>query len=87
VTDSVPEADLERYDAELVRLIAERGELARRLATERVRRGAPRCDLSGEAATVARFRRLGPVGGELGVLLLRLARTACGMNPPVDLSR
>jgi hypothetical protein len=60
MTDSAPESGLERYDAELLRLIAERGEQA---------------------------RRLGPTGGELGVLLLRLARTPCGMNPPVDLSR
>ena len=77
--------ELERLDLELIKLIAERVAIARRLAAERVLEGAPRFDLRGEAAAVQRFRKLGRPGGEIGVLLLRLARSPC--DPSVDLSR
>jgi chorismate mutase len=79
--------ELARRDEELIKLIVERGELARRLTAERVLVGAPRFDLRGEAAVARRFRKLGPAGGEIGILLCRLGRTSCDMKASVDLSR
>ena len=44
------------------------------MTAEPVFYGARRFDLRGEAATVARFRRLGPMGSEVGVPLPPVGR-------------
>ena len=73
-TATTLERELDRRDAELVLLIAERATVARRLAQARALSGGTRFAHEGEVALVRRFGELGPIGAELGVMLLRLAR-------------
>ena len=73
-TEPAAWSDIERLDEDLVRLIGERIDAARRLAAARARASGCRFAHEDEFATVRRFRDLGPAGVELAVLLLRLSR-------------
>ncbi|RKR90376.1 chorismate mutase [Micromonospora pisi] len=65
---------LEQLDGELLSLVRRRTALAHRLRRARAESGATRFAHDRELSVVRRFQLLGPGGGELGVLLLRLAR-------------
>ena len=69
------QAELDRRDEELVRLIEERARLARLVSAHRVSTGGSWFEHGSELATVARFHRLGRLGTEMAGLLLRLSRT------------
>jgi chorismate mutase len=70
--------EIDRLDAEILRLIQRRTEVSRRIGRARMARGGPRIVYSREMAVLARFRDLGPEGRELGMLLLRLGRGRLG---------
>jgi hypothetical protein len=73
--DDILQADLDRRDEELVLLIEERVALARMIGDLRQAGGGCRFGHRLELATVARFLRLGPLGTEMALLLVRLSRT------------
>jgi len=70
--------EIDRLDAEILRLIKRRSEVSRRIGAIRRAEGGPRVVLSREQAVLARFRELGPEGRELGMILLRLGRGRMG---------
>ncbi|GEL16211.1 hypothetical protein PA7_00480 [Pseudonocardia asaccharolytica DSM 44247 = NBRC 16224] len=69
---------IDRLDAEILRLINRRTEVSRRIGAARMAAGGPRIVYSREMAVLARFRELGAEGRELGMLLLRLGRGRLG---------
>ncbi|OLT13582.1 chorismate mutase [Pseudonocardia sp. CNS-139] len=82
---STPDADIaqlrgeiDRLDAEILRLIQERTDVSRRIGRARMAAGGPRIVYSREMAVLARFRELGAEGRELAMLLLRLGRGNLG---------
>lgn len=88
VTDPVPvptsseindlRQEIDRLDADILRLIQRRTEVSQRIGAIRRAEGGPRIVLSREQAVLARFRELGPEGRELGMMLLRLGRGRLG---------
>jgi chorismate mutase len=70
--------EIDRLDADILRLIKRRAEVSRQIGVIRRAEGGPRVVLSREQAVLARFRDLGPEGRELGMLLLRLGRGRLG---------
>jgi chorismate mutase len=70
--------EIDRLDAEILRLIKRRSEVSQRIGAIRRAEGGPRVVLSREQAVLARFRELGPEGRELGMILLRLGRGRMG---------
>ncbi|HEY2204028.1 MAG TPA: chorismate mutase [Pseudonocardia sp.] len=70
--------EIDRLDADILRLIKRRAEVSRQIGVIRRAEGGPRVVLSREQAVLARFRELGPEGRELGMLLLRLGRGRMG---------
>lgn len=70
------ETEIEEIDDLIVELIGRRIELAAALMVGRVVAGLPEREQQQEIATTIRYRKLGSGGGELGVLVLRLCRSA-----------
>jgi chorismate mutase len=70
--------EIDRLDADILRLIQRRTEVSQRIGAIRRAEGGPRIVLSREQAVLARFRELGPEGCELGMMLLRLGRGRLG---------
>jgi chorismate mutase len=70
--------EIDRLDADILRLIQRRTEVSQRIGAIRRAEGGPRIVLSREQAVLARFRELGPEGRELGMMLLRLGRGRLG---------
>ena len=80
VTDPVPvpasseindlRQEIDRLDADILRLIQRRTEVSQRIGVIRRAEGGPRIVLSREQAVLARFRELGPEGRELGIHVL-----------------
>ena len=70
--------EIDRLDADILRLIQRRTEVSQRIGAIRRAEGGPRIVLSREQAVLARFRDLGPEGRELGMMLLRLGRGRLG---------
>jgi chorismate mutase len=68
------DCQLERLDQQLVELIVRRVAVTRQRAEARAAVGRTAYHHAHELSTVARYDRLGPVGHEIAVLLLRLAR-------------
>jgi chorismate mutase len=70
--------EIDRLDAEILRLVQRRSEVSQRIGRARMAAGGPRIVYSREMAVLARFRDLGPDGKALGMLLLRLGRGRLG---------
>jgi chorismate mutase len=70
--------EIDRLDAEILRLVKHRSEVSRRIGAARMAAGGPRIVYNREMAVLARFRELGTDGRELGMLLLRLGRGRLG---------
>jgi chorismate mutase len=73
--------EIDRLDAEILRLIQRRTEVSRRIGRARMAAGGPRIVYNREMAVLARFRALGAEGRELAMLLLRLGRGNLGGRP------
>jgi len=90
VEDAVPEevpgpeeidalrVEIDRLDADILRLIKRRSEVSQRIGRARMAAGGPRIVYNREMAVLARFRELGTEGRELGMILLRLGRGRLG---------
>ena len=70
--------EIDRLDAEILRLVKRRSEVSQRIGRARMAAGGPRIVYNREMAVLARFRELGTEGRELGMLLLRLGRGRLG---------
>jgi chorismate mutase len=70
--------EIDRLDAEILRLIKRRSEVSQRIGRARMAAGGPRIVYSREMAVLARFEDLGVEGRELGMILLRLGRGRLG---------
>jgi chorismate mutase len=70
--------EIDRLDAEILRLVKRRSEVSQRIGAARMAAGGPRIVYNREMAVLARFRELGAEGRELGMLLLRLGRGRLG---------
>jgi chorismate mutase len=70
--------EIDRLDAEILRLVQRRTEVSQRIGRARMAAGGPRIVYNREMAVLARFRDLGSEGRELGMLLLRLGRGRLG---------
>ncbi|MGD9985651.1 chorismate mutase [Pseudonocardia sp.] len=70
--------EIDRLDAEILRLVRERTDVSRRIGAVRMAGGGPRIVYSREIHVLARFRELGEEGRELAMLLLRLGRGRLG---------
>ena len=78
--DEIPalRAEIDRLDAEILRLVQQRSAVSRRIGAARMAAGGPRIVYSREMAVLDRFRELGAEGRELGMILLRLGRGRLG---------
>ncbi|MFC4942799.1 chorismate mutase [Pseudonocardia sp. GCM10023141] len=84
--DRIPDAteipalrvEIDRLDAEILRLIQRRSEVSQLIGRARMASGGPRIVYSREMAVLARFQDLGEAGRELGMILLRLGRGRLG---------
>ncbi len=65
---------IDTLDAEILRLVQRRTEIARQICAVRLAAGGPRIVDDRERDVVAHFRDLGLEGRELALLLLRLGR-------------
>jgi chorismate mutase len=74
--------EIDRLDAEILRLIKRRTEVSQTIGRARMAAGGPRIVYSREMAVLARFRELGSEGRDLALLLLRLGRGRLGANTP-----
>ncbi|OZM80603.1 chorismate mutase [Pseudonocardia sp. MH-G8] len=70
--------EIDRLDAEILRLIKRRTEVSQTIGKARMAAGGPRIVYSREMAVLARFRDLGSEGRDLALLLLRLGRGRLG---------
>ena len=70
--------EIDRLDAEILRLIKRRSEVSQRIGKARMAAGGPRIVYSREMAVLSRFADLGVEGRELAMLLLRLGRGRLG---------
>jgi chorismate mutase len=70
--------EIDRLDAEIVRLIQRRTALSHAIGAARRQLGGPRIVYSREMAVLERFRVLGPSGTDLGMLLLAMGRGRLG---------
>ena len=70
--------EIDRIDAELVRLIQRRTAVSHSIGEARKSLGGPRIVYSREMTVLERFRELGPAGTDLGMMLLRMGRGPLG---------
>lgn len=70
--------EIDRLDADILRLVNRRSEVSRRIGAARIAAGGTRIVYNREMAVLARFRELGPEGRELAMVLLRLGRGRLG---------
>lgn len=70
--------EIDRLDADILRLIKRRTEVSQRVGAARMAAGGPRIVYNREMAVLERFRELGTEGRELGMILLRLGRGRLG---------
>ncbi|GAA4620444.1 chorismate mutase [Saccharopolyspora hordei] len=71
-------AEIDRLDAEILRLVKRRAEVSREIGKARMAAGGPRIVYNREMDVLARYRELGPEGRELAMILLRLGRGRLG---------
>jgi chorismate mutase len=72
--------EIDKLDAEIVRLVQHRTRISRSIGATRVANGGPRIVYKQEMAVLARFRELGPEGSDPAMLLLRLGRGRPGIQ-------
>jgi chorismate mutase len=70
---------IDRFDAEIVRLVNERAKVSELVQQVRLRAGGTRIELHREAAIIRHYRKeLGKEGSALGEAVLRICRGAMG---------
>lgn len=70
---------IDRFDAEIVRLVSERAKVAELIQQVRIRAGGTRIELQREAAIILHYRKeLGKEGAAMGEAVLRICRGALG---------
>ena len=67
-------SELDALDTEICARLLRRTALARRLGAVRVETGGTRTVFTDELSTVRHYQELGKAGGEIAVIVLRLAR-------------
>ncbi|MDQ3825435.1 MAG: chorismate mutase [Actinomycetota bacterium] len=72
--------EIDKLDAEILRLVGNRTEISRSIGAARLAAGGPRIVYKRAMAVLARFRELGPEGSDLAMLLLRLGRGRLGVD-------
>lgn len=85
-TAALPEPDeiaelrqeIDRLDAEILRLVKRRAEVSRTIGAARLAAGGPRVVLNRENDVLARYRELGKEGRQLAMALLSLGRGPLG---------
>ncbi|WP_229674316.1 chorismate mutase [Nakamurella endophytica] len=70
--------EIDRIDAELVRLIQHRTAVSQAIGAARASMGGPKIVYSREMLVLERFRALGPAGTDLGMMLLAMGRGQLG---------
>ena len=65
---------IDRLDAEIIRLIRERAEVSRTVVAHRLSHGGPRVVHSRELEITRRYAAVGAEGGAIALALLRLGR-------------
>ncbi|HEY8371654.1 MAG TPA: chorismate mutase [Pseudonocardiaceae bacterium] len=71
-------AEIDRLDAEILRLVQRRTEVAQEIGRARMAAGGPRIVYNREMDVLARYRELGRAGRDLALILLRLGRGELG---------
>lgn len=83
-TDAPPQdisalrVEIDRLDAEILRLVKRRTEVSRTIGGIRMAAGGTRIVVNREMDVLARYRELGPEGRELAMVLLNLGRGRLG---------
>jgi chorismate mutase len=72
--------EIDKLDAEILRLVQYRTKVSRSIGAARLATGGPRIVYKQEMAVLARFRELGSEGTDLAMLLLRLGRGHLGIR-------
>ena len=72
--------EIDKLDAEILRLVQYRTKISRSIGAARLATGGPRIVYKQEMAVLARFRELGLEGTDLAMLLLRLGRGHLGIR-------
>ncbi|AUS79248.1 chorismate mutase [Actinoalloteichus sp. AHMU CJ021] len=72
--------EIDRLDAEILRLAQRRAEVSKTIGRARMAAGGPRIVHNREMAVLARYRELGPDGRELAMALLRMGRGHLGRS-------
>jgi chorismate mutase len=72
--------EIDRIDAELLRLIKRRTDVSRTIGAIRRAAGGPRVVHTREITVLERFSELGPEGAQLALLLLQLGRGRLGVR-------
>jgi chorismate mutase len=70
--------EIDRLDAEILRLVKRRVEVSRTIGRARIAAGGPRIVHNREIDVLARYRELGPDGRALAMALLNLGRGPLG---------
>jgi chorismate mutase len=70
--------EIDRLDAEILRLVQRRSEVSQRIGRARMAAGGPRIVYNREMDVLARYRELGPEGRQLAMALLNLGRGRLG---------
>ena len=70
--------EIDWLDAEIVRLVKRRAEVAQKVGAARMAAGGPRIVVNREMDVLARYRDLGPEGRNIAMALLSLGRGPLG---------
>lgn len=70
--------EIDRLDAEILRLVKRRTEVSKMIGATRMASGGTRIVVSREMDVLARYRELGPEGRQLAMVLLNLGRGRLG---------
>ena len=70
--------EIDRVDAELVRLILRRAEVSQAIGATRKSRGGTKIAYNREMAVLERSRALGPAGADFALILLEMGRGKLG---------
>lgn len=72
--------EIDRLDAEILRLVKRRTEVSRTIGATRMASGGTRIVVNREMDVLARYRELGPEGRQLAMVLLNLGRGRLGRS-------
>ncbi|MGH3431968.1 MAG: chorismate mutase [Thermocrispum sp.] len=70
--------EIDQLDADILRLVKRRVEVAKTIGAARMAAGGPRIVYNREMDVLARYRDLGPEGRQLALALLNLGRGRLG---------